>query len=102
LGKGLAISSSTVNGFALGAAWQAASGELTRVHLTGREHVISGVRMLLVVSRMELAGVVLGGRRVGKVVRKDRLSFGGVEVRFDVRIVIGRTWPTDVARYSVS
>ena len=71
------------------------AGALPSVHLTGCEHVKSGVRMHLVVPGIELVEVILGRGLVGKVTGKHGLGLDRRKVGFDVRIVIGRAWPTE-------
>ena len=62
---------------------------LSRVNLIGSQHVEAGVRMHVVIPRIELAEVVFGFGLARKAAWEDRMGFDGSKVRLDVRVVIG-------------
>jgi hypothetical protein len=68
---------------------------LSGMNLTGREHVETGVRMHIVVPRIELAEVIFRFSLGCKVTWEGWLSFDSGEVRLDVGIVVGCARPTE-------
>jgi hypothetical protein len=70
---------------------------LPGMDLGGREHVEAGVRMHVVVPRIELAEIVFSLGQGREVTWEGWLGFDGGKVGFDVGVVVGRARPAERA-----